>query len=126
MNMLMARCWRWRGRSASIGGSPASHFALLAKEAQSGCVVDNSDTRLFIPGTNRCNYPNVVLTCGEEQRHHLLVSQDEVLVEQRVRIAPQEWRQRFFRDLKDCVTLSGGIVLPLSTIYGGIKLDERN
>lgn len=52
---------------------------------------------------------------------YLLVSQDEVLVEQRVRLAPEEWRQRFFRQMGECVTLTGGIVLALSTIYAGIK-----
>jgi Uma2 family endonuclease len=142
------------------------HFALLAKEAEFGCVSDNSDTRLFIPGTRRYTYSDVVMTCGEEQRHqddvmdtllnptlivevlspstegydrgkkflsytsipsfaeYLLVSQDEVLVEQRVRLAPQEWRQRFFRSLDDSVTLVNGIVLPLASIYGGIKFDR--
>jgi Uma2 family endonuclease len=54
---------------------------------------------------------------------YLLVSQDEVLVEQRVRLAPQEWRQRFFRHLEDSVILVGGIVLPLSVIYAGVKLE---
>jgi Uma2 family endonuclease len=140
-------------------------FALRAKEAASGCVSDSSDTRLFLPATKKYTYPDVVMTCGEEQQYqddvldtllnptlivevlspsteasdrgkkfisytsipsfaeYLLVSQDEVLVEQRVRLAPQEWRQRFFHQLEDSVTLGGGIVLPLSTIYSGIKLE---
>ena len=34
------------------------HFALLAKEAEFGCVSDNSDTRLFIPGTRRYTWWN--------------------------------------------------------------------
>ena len=54
---------------------------------------------------------------------YLLISQDEVLVEQRVRLAPREWRTRFFQSLDDSVTLEhGGIVLPLSTIYSGVKI----
>jgi Uma2 family endonuclease len=57
---------------------------------------------------------------------YLLVSQDEVLVEQRVRMAAQEWRQRFFHQLEDSVTLTGGIVLPLSTIYAGVKIENQN
>jgi len=56
---------------------------------------------------------------------YILVSQDEVLVEQRVRVAPQEWRTRFFRSMEESVTLeNGAIVLPLSTIYAGVKLEE--
>jgi Uma2 family endonuclease len=139
-------------------------FALRAKEEESGCVSDSSDTRLFIPVTKRYTYADAVLTCGEEQRYqddvldtllnptlivevlspsteaydrgkkfinytsinsfaeYLLISQDEVLVEQRARIAPLEWRQKFFRRLEDSVTLAGGIVLPVSTIYAGVKL----
>jgi Uma2 family endonuclease len=54
---------------------------------------------------------------------YLLVSQDEVLVEQRVRVAPQEWRTRFFRSMEDSVTLEhGGVVLPLRRIYSGVKI----
>jgi len=44
------------------------HVALQAKEAESGCVSDNSDTRFFIPATKKYTYPDVVMTCGEEQR----------------------------------------------------------
>jgi Uma2 family endonuclease len=121
---------------------------------------------LFTPAARSYTYADVVMTCGEEQRHqddaldtllnptlivevlspsteaydrgkkfihytsipsfteYLLVAQDEVLVEQRVRLAPEEWRQRFFRSLNDSVTLSGGVVLPLSAIYAGVKLPE--
>ena len=140
------------------------HFALRAEEAASGCVSDTSDTRFFIPATNKYTYADVVMTCGEEQRfqdddldtllnptlivevlspgteaydrgkkfisytsipsfaEYLLVSQEEVLVEQRIRIAAQEWRQRFFHQLEDSVTVGRGISLPVSTIYAGIKL----
>jgi hypothetical protein len=51
-----------------------------------------------------------------------LIAQDEVLVEQRIRTGAQEWKQRFFHHLEDSVTLGAAIVLPLSTIYAGIKL----
>jgi len=140
------------------------YVALQAKETESGCVSDNSDTRLFIPVSKRYTYPDTVMTCGEKQRfqddsldtllnptlivevlspstadydrggkfvaymsipsfsEYLLISQDEVLVEQRVRVAAMEWRQKFFRRLEDSVTLVGGIVLPVSTIYAGVKL----
>jgi Uma2 family endonuclease len=139
-------------------------FALRVKDAESGCVSDNSDTRLFIPVTAGYTYPDVVMTCGAEQRfqddtldtllnptlivevlspstanydrgkfnsytsipsfsEYMLVSQDEVLVEQRVRLGPQEWRTRFFRSIEDSVTLeNGGMVLPLSTIYAGVEI----
>jgi len=140
-------------------------FALRAKEKGSGCVSDNSDTRLFIPVSKRYTYPDTVMTCGEKQRfqddsldtllnptlivevlspstadydrggkfvaymsipsfsEYLLISQDEVLVEQRVRLAPQEWKTRFFRQLDDSVTLESGggiFVLPLATIYADV------
>jgi Uma2 family endonuclease len=52
---------------------------------------------------------------------YLLVAQDEVLVEQRVRVATEEWRQRFFRSPDDSVTLVNGMVLPLASVYAGIK-----
>jgi len=51
---------------------------------------------------------------------YLLISQDEVLVEHRVRLAPQDWRTRFFSSLENSVTLESGegaFVLPLSVIY---------
>jgi Uma2 family endonuclease len=144
------------------------YVALQAKETESGCVSDNSDTRLFIPKSKRYTYPDVVMTCGEEQRfqddsldtllnptliaevlspstadydrggkfvsymsipsfsEYLLVSQDEVLVEQRVRLGPQEWKTRFFRQLQDSVTLESGgglFMLPLSAIYAGVKIE---
>ncbi len=56
---------------------------------------------------------------------YLLVSQDEVLVESRVRVAPREWRTRFFTSLEDSVTLESGggaFVLPLTVIYADVVL----
>jgi len=56
---------------------------------------------------------------------YLLVSQDEGLVESRVRVARQEWRTRFFSSLDDSVTLESGgaaFVLPLSVIYADVVL----
>jgi Uma2 family endonuclease len=139
--------------------------ALRAIQKASGCVCDNSETRLFTPVSKRYTYPDAVMTCGEEQRfqddaldtllnptlivevlspstadydrggkfvaymsipsfsEYLLISQDEVLVEQRVRLAPQEWKTRFFRQLEDSVTLESGggiFVLPLATIYADV------
>jgi Uma2 family endonuclease len=163
------------GQMFAMAGASRKHriindnvrFALRVKEAAAGCVSDNSDTRLFIPATRGYTYADVVMTCGEGQRHqddaldtllnptlivevlspstanydrggkfnaytsipsfseYLLVSQDEVLVEQRVRVAPQEWRTRFFRSLEDSVTLEhGGIVLPLGIIYAGVTIGD--
>lgn len=56
---------------------------------------------------------------------YLLVSQDEGLVESRVRVARQEWRTRFFSSRDDSVTLESGggaFVLPLSVIYADVVL----
>jgi Uma2 family endonuclease len=161
------------GQMLAMAGANRKHriitdnirFALRLKDRASGCVSDNSGTRLFIPATGGYTYPDVVMTCGENQRfqddamdtllnptlivevlspstanydrggkfnsytsipsfaEYLLVSQDELLVEWRVRIAPQEWRTRFFQSLVDSVTLQhSGIVLPLTAIYDGIKI----
>jgi Uma2 family endonuclease len=160
------------GQMVAMSGANRKHrlitmniqTALRANETASGCVVDNSDTRLFIPASTRYTYPDVVMTCGEPQRYqddaldtllnptlivevlspstegydrgkkfiaytsipsfaeYVLVSQDEVLVEHRFRLAPQEWRTRFFRSLEDVVAMESGgeIVLPLSAIYAGV------
>jgi len=64
------------GQMFALAGANRKHrkitaniqFALQAKEAESGCVSDNSDTRLLIPATKTYTYPDVVMTCGEEQR----------------------------------------------------------
>ena len=64
------------GQMSAMAGANRKHrmltdnirFALRVKDAASGCVSDNSDTRLFIPATGGYTYPDVVMTCGELQR----------------------------------------------------------
>ena len=71
--MLTARCSRWQAR-AHRKLAANIYVALPARETACGCVSDTSDTRLFIPATKTYTYPDVVMTCGEEQRF-----QDDVL-----------------------------------------------
>lgn len=63
------------GRMFAMAGANKPHrkimgnvyVSLTASSQGTGCIPDNSETRLFIPATGLYTYADAVLTCGEEQ-----------------------------------------------------------